>query len=164
MGTSGTFEIVRTPASYIVSRSGHGKWVKMGSFRISANYSNAKFFKRYPGYAIGKLTSRAFCTRGGFCCFNFFKPELVLLKVKRVWNFSNVGKIKKPFEKKTRLNFAYEVLPLLNQHQNITIWPTLIQYGSLKRKIVAVSFFLTPQFDNFFFWNLTQLWLAITRV
>ena len=25
MGTSGTFEIVRTPASYIISRSGHGK-------------------------------------------------------------------------------------------------------------------------------------------
>ena len=47
MGTSGTFEIVRTPASYIISRSGHGKWQKMGSFCILANYSNAKFFKRY---------------------------------------------------------------------------------------------------------------------
>ena len=41
MGTSGTFEIVRTPASYIISRSGHGKWEKTGSFRILANYSYA---------------------------------------------------------------------------------------------------------------------------
>ena len=32
MGTSGTFEIVRTPASYIISRSGHGKWEKKGFF------------------------------------------------------------------------------------------------------------------------------------
>ena len=51
MGTSGTFEIVRTPAFYIISRSGHGKWEKTGTFCILANYSDAKFVKRYPGYA-----------------------------------------------------------------------------------------------------------------
>ena len=39
---------------------GARKMGKKGYFRILANYSDAKFFKRYPGYAIGKLTSRAF--------------------------------------------------------------------------------------------------------
>ena len=38
----------------------------------------------------------------------------------------------------------------MNQHQNIPIWQTLIQYGSLKRKIVAVSFFCTVSLHNFF--------------
>ena len=45
-----------------------GYW---GSFRILANYSDAKNFKRYPGYAIGMLMSRAFWIWCGFCCYNF---------------------------------------------------------------------------------------------
>ena len=45
MGMSGSFKIVRTPASYIIFRSGQGKWENNIIFlRISANYSNA-----YPG-------------------------------------------------------------------------------------------------------------------
>ena len=44
-------------------------------------------------------------------------------------------------------NFAFQVLPL-NQPQNIPIGPTLIQYGSLERKIVAVLFFC----DTAYFW------------
>ena len=38
----------------------------------------------------------------------------------------------------------------MNQPLNIPIGPTLIQYGSLKRKIVAVLFFCTVSLDNFF--------------
>ena len=37
------------------------------------------------------------------------------------------------------------------QPQNIPIWQTLIQYGSLKRKIVGVAFFLTRPLHMFFF-------------
>ena len=48
MGTSGSFKIVRTTASYFFSPSGHGKWAKTVLFRIFANYSNAKIFRRYP--------------------------------------------------------------------------------------------------------------------
>ena len=48
MGTSGSFKIVRTTASYFFSPSGHGKWAKTLFFRIFANFSNAKIFKRYP--------------------------------------------------------------------------------------------------------------------
>ena len=48
MGTSGSFKIVRTTASYFFSPSGHGKWAKTVLFRIFANYSNAKNFRRYP--------------------------------------------------------------------------------------------------------------------
>ena len=69
--------------------------------------------------------------------------------VKRVWNFSNVSKNKKPFGKRHGYKFAFKVLPL-NQPLNIPIGPTLIQYGSLKRKIVSVSFFCTVSLDNFF--------------
>ena len=57
---SGSFKIVPTQASYIFSTSGPQKTQKKGSFRILTDYSNAKFFKGYPGYANGKLTSRAF--------------------------------------------------------------------------------------------------------
>ena len=45
MGTSGSSKIVRTLASYIISRSGQGKWVKTGCFRISANYSDAQILR-----------------------------------------------------------------------------------------------------------------------
>ena len=41
-GHAGTFEIVRMPASYIISRSGHGNRAKTVYYLISANYSNAK--------------------------------------------------------------------------------------------------------------------------
>ena len=44
---------------------------------MNQNYANAngffsywKMFLRYPGYAIWKLTSRAFWKCGGFCCYN----------------------------------------------------------------------------------------------
>ena len=48
MGTSGSFKIVRTTASYFFSPLGHGKWAKTEFFRMFANYSDAKIFKRYP--------------------------------------------------------------------------------------------------------------------
>ena len=75
MGMSGSFKIVPTQASYIFSTSGPQKTQKKGSFRILTNYSNANFFKGYPGYANGKLTSRAFWKCGGFCCYNFLNPS-----------------------------------------------------------------------------------------
>ena len=65
MGTSGSFKIVRTTASYFFSPSGHGKWAKKVLFRIFANYSNAKIFRRYPG-AIWKLTYWRFRKCGSF--------------------------------------------------------------------------------------------------
>ena len=48
-------------------------------------------------------------------------------------------------KKRHGYNFSFRVLPL-NQPQNIPIGSTLIQYGGVKQKNVAVSFFLTPQF------------------
>ena len=41
MGKNLQNELWAHPASYIISRSGHGKWEKTGSFRILANYSYA---------------------------------------------------------------------------------------------------------------------------
>merc|ERR1712001_429047 len=53
------------------------KWSK-----INQNYANANAFfldwkisLRYSGYAIGKLTSRAFRKCGSFCCYNFLNPS-----------------------------------------------------------------------------------------
>ena len=60
-----------------------------------------------------------------------------------------LAKIRNRAKKIHGYNFAFQVLPL-NQPLNIPIGPTLIQYGSLKRKIVAVSFFRTVSLDNFF--------------
>ena len=60
-----------------------------------------------------------------------------------------LAKIRNRSEKRHGYNFAFQVLPL-NQPLNIPIGPTLIQYGSLKRKIVVVSFFRTVSLDNFF--------------
>ena len=59
------------------------------------------------------------------------------------------AKIRNRSEKRHGYNFLFQVLPL-NQPLNIPIGPTLIQYGSLKRKIVAVLFFCTVSLDNFF--------------
>ena len=53
-----------------------------------------------------------------------------------------LAKIRGVKKKRHGYNFTFQVLPL-NQHQNIPIWQMLIQYGSLKRKIVAVVFFGT---------------------
>ena len=78
---------------------------------MDQNYANEnmfssdwKIFLRYQGYAIGKLTSRAFRKCGGFCCYNFFNPS---------YGCSKLGQISKkkscrvkPFGKKTRLQFC----------------------------------------------------------
>ena len=49
MGTSGSLKIVRTLASYFfVHRGDTENGQKQYFFRIFANYSNVKFFKRYP--------------------------------------------------------------------------------------------------------------------
>ena len=49
-------------------------WLKLGQIWEQKT-------SRVPGYVIGKLTSRAFWKCVVFCCYNFFKPELWLLKV-----------------------------------------------------------------------------------
>ena len=104
MGMSTTFEIVRTPASYIISRSGHGKWEKTGSFRILANFPDSKNFKRYPGYAIGNLTSRAFWKCGSFCCYNFLNRSYGCSKSTESEILAMLAKIR-GVKKKTRLQF-----------------------------------------------------------
>ena len=71
MGTSGSFEIVRTTASYFFSPSGHGKWTKTVHFRIFANYSNAKNFQEGSEGAIWKLTSWRFRKCGSFLFYHF---------------------------------------------------------------------------------------------
>ena len=121
------------------------KMGKKGYFRISANYSYAKFFKRYPRYAIGQLTSRAFWICRGFCCYNFLNRSYGCSKSTESEILQMLAKIRGVIKKRHGYNFTFQVLPL-NQHQNIPNGSTLIQYGCLKRKIVAVSFFFTPLF------------------
>ena len=45
MGTSGSLKIVRMPASYIISQSGHGKWGKNGFFSHFDQLLRCKFFE-----------------------------------------------------------------------------------------------------------------------
>ena len=137
MGTSSSFKIVRTPASYIISRSGHGKLEKTGSFRILANCSNAKIFKRYPGYAIGKLMSWRFRKCGSFLFYHFLNRSYGCSKSTESEILAMLAKIRNRTKKRHGYNFAFQVLPL-NQPQNIPIGPTLIQYGSTERKIERV--------------------------
>ena len=66
---SGSFKIVPTQASYIFSTSGPQKTQKKGSFRISANYSNAKKIKRYPGSVTGEKPILSFETRSRIVFF-----------------------------------------------------------------------------------------------
>ena len=146
MGTSGTFEIVRTPASYIISRSGHGKWEKTGSFCILANYPDSKIFKRYPGYAIGKLTSRAFWKCGSFCCYNFLNQSNGCSKSTESEILQMLAKIRGVKKKRHGYNFSFQA-SILNQRGAIRYVLMLIQWQNLKRKIVAVLFF----FDNLYF-------------
>ena len=56
MGTSGTFEIVRTPASYIISQSGHGKTEngKHGFFLHFGQLLRCKIFQEVSRVCHGK--------------------------------------------------------------------------------------------------------------
>ena len=59
------FQIVRTLASYMISWSRQGKWVKTGCFHISAN---AKTFKRHP--------YESWCGKcGDFLCYHFLNQS-----------------------------------------------------------------------------------------
>ena len=60
--------------------------------------------------------------------------------------FEFVIKIRRRHKKRHGYNFTFQVLPL-NQPQNIPIGTTLIQYGGLKQKIVAASFFANKNRD-----------------
>ena len=138
----------QTPASYIISWRVHRKWGKKGYFRILANYSDANFFKRYPGYAIGNLTSRAFWKCGSFCCYNFLNRSYGCWKSTESEILAMLAK-KRVVQKKTRLQFFVSG-SAIESASNIPIFDTLIQYGSLKRKIVAGLFILTGPLHRFF--------------
>ena len=78
---------------------------------MNQNYANAngffsywKMFLRYPGYAIWKLTSRAFWKCGGFCCNNFLNPSYGWTKLGQISKRKNCWV--KPFGKITRLQFC----------------------------------------------------------
>ena len=107
MGMSGSFKIVPTQASYIFSTSGPQKTQRKGSFRISANYSNAKFVTGYPGYANGKLTSRDFWKCGGFCCYNSLNPSYGCSKSTESEILAMLAKIRNRSEKRHGYNFAF---------------------------------------------------------
>ena len=70
------------------SSNGQNHWFPVEMVHNGTNYANAnslfsvaKYFLRYPGYAIWKLMSGRFWKRDGFLCYNFFKLELLLFKV-----------------------------------------------------------------------------------
>ena len=142
----------RWPLTFF-SPSGHGKLAKtLFFFRISAKYSNAKNFKRYPGMPYESWRP-AGLKMWWFLLLWFFEP--FLLKVNGVWNLEFVNKY--------GYNFLFQVLPF-NQPQNIPIGPILIEYGSIKLKIECISIFLTPQFWKQNSWDLIRLWAAINPV
>ena len=123
MGMSGSFKIVPMQASYIFSTSGPQKTQKKGSLRILTNYSNAKKFKGYPGYANGKLTSRAFRKCGGFCCYIFLNQSYGCSKSTEYEILSLSSKFEEPSKqicgvKKNKYcyNFPFHLLPF-NQPQ-----------------------------------------------
>ena len=107
MGMSGSFKIVPTQASYIFSTSGPQKTKKKGTFCISANYSNAKIFTWYPGYAIGKLTPRAFWKCGSFCCYNFLNLRYGFSKSTESEILAMSAKIRNRSEKRHGYNFLF---------------------------------------------------------
>ena len=163
MGTSGTFEIVRTPASYIISQSGHGKWEKTGYFRILANYSDAQFFKRYPGYAIGKLTSRAFWKCRGFCCYNFLNRSYGCSKLTESEILAMLAKIK-VVKKLTLLSYCKLRLET-NMTSSQPYWGPILFVSNLNLHYdESVSFFGQGLSTGFLFSNLTQLQPAIRWV
>ena len=85
---------------------------KKDSFHISANYSNANNFKRYPGHDIGKLTSRAFLKCGVFCCYNFLNRSYACSKSTESEILAMLAKIRVVQRKRPGYNFSFQVLPL----------------------------------------------------
>ena len=107
MGMSGSFKIVPMQATYIFFNERPTKNSKKGSFCILTNYSNAKFFKGYPGYANGKLTYRAFWKCGSFCCYNFLTPSYGCSKSTESEILAMAAKIRNRTKKRHDYNFAF---------------------------------------------------------
>ena len=77
MGTSASFKIVRTLASYIFSQGGQGTWVKTFVFAFRPITS---MWKEVSRDAIRKLTSGQFWKCGGFCCYILLNQSYGCLK------------------------------------------------------------------------------------
>ena len=148
----------QTPAFYIISRSGLGKWKKTGSVRILANYSNAKIFKRYPRMPYENWRPAGSENVVVFVAI-IFKTRVTAAQSQRSLSSKLCGVKKNEYG----YNFSFQVLPF-NQPQNIPIWSTLIEYGSKKFKIERVFIFFDATTLQKKSWDLTWLWAAISPV
>ena len=81
LGTSGSFKIVRTLASYIISRSGQGKWEKKRCFFTFRPMSPMQKFSRGIQGCHQKADVQGFLKMWCFLLLQFFKPKLWLVKV-----------------------------------------------------------------------------------
>ena len=117
----------------------------------NALFSVAKYFLRYPGYAIWKLMSGRFWKRDGFLCYNFFKLELLLFKV-----WSNLKKCDSESGGVTKIN-TQSILRFLRSswekflngiyklHQ---FWPHLTPLAIHRWKAMDLRFNLAPSFRD----------------
>ena len=85
------------------------KWSKRDQNYGNANaFSRIGKFLRYSGYAIGKLTSRAFRKCGGLVCYNFLTPSYCCPKSGQISRII-LAKLRCQ-KKKTRLQFSISSL------------------------------------------------------
>ena len=113
---------------------------KNGTFSHFCKLLQCKNFQEVSEGAIWKLTYWRFRKCGSFLFYNFLNQTYGCSKSTESENLSLSSKLCGVKKKRHGYNFSFWLLPL-NQPQNIPIGSTLIQYGGLKLKNVAVSFF-----------------------
>ena len=113
---------------------------KNGTFSLFCKLLQCKNFQEVSEGAKWKLTSWRFRKCGSFLFYDFLNQTYGCSKSTESEILSLSSKLCGVKKKRHGYNFEFWLLPL-NQPKNIPIGSTLIQYGGLKLKNVAVSFF-----------------------
>ena len=116
---------------------------KNGTFSHFCKLLQCKNFQEVSVGAIWKLTYWRFRKCGSFLFYNFLNQTYGCSKSTESEILSLSSKLMRRNKNKYGYNFPFQVLPF-NQPKNIPIGSTLIEYGSLKLKIVRVFIFVTP--------------------
>ena len=137
MGTSGSFKIVRTTASYFFSPSGHGKWAKAVFFFAFLPITPMQIFKRYIQICHMKADVLPFLKMWWFLCYNFLNRSYCCSKSGQIWSVF-LGKLAASQKKYALKFFSRQIL--LREFSKLDL-KTSLRRNCLKTNFWACIYF-----------------------